>query len=69
MTDKWVFNADQNALINSDHIILMRIVPPKLNQKDFVVSAELTYGTEIVFRGTADDCVDYIDKFRRTEYD
>ena len=66
MTDKWVFNADRTVLINSDHIRLMRIVPPKLNQHDFVVSVELTYGTEIVCRGTADDCVDYIDKFRRT---
>lgn len=66
MTDKWVLTANQTAIINVDHIRLMRIVPPKLNQQDFVVSAELTYGTEIVYRGTADDCVDYIDKFRRT---
>lgn len=65
MIDKWVFNAGQNALINSDHIRLMRIEPPTLKQKDYIVVAELTYGTEIVYRGTADDCKDYIDKFRR----
>ena len=63
MIDKWVFNADQNALINTDHIRLMRIEPPTLKQKDYIVVAELTYGTEIMCRGTGEECVNYLTEF------
>ena len=63
MKDKWIFNATKTVLINTDHIRLLRIEPPKLRQTDYIVVAELTYGTEVVYNGTEEECISYLAEF------
>ena len=52
---KFIFNYDGTKLINLAHIIMIRLEPPVLAQKDWTIVANLTYGTEILFKGTAEE--------------
>lgn len=53
-------NYKKTALVNSAHIIRVDIDPPRLEQRDYIVVAKLTYGDAILHRGTEDECVMYI---------
>ena len=61
--NKWKWNADQTALVNTDYIIRLTIEPPMLAQRDFIVVAILRLGSEIMYRGTGQECVDYLNEF------
>lgn len=48
------------GLVNTTHIITVGIDAPKFEQRDFIVSARLTYGTAILYRGTEAECKVYM---------
>lgn len=50
-------NHDKTALVNVAHIITVSISEPSLERKDYWLVAGLTYGTQILFKGSKDDCI------------
>lgn len=55
MTFMW--NADQDVLVNIQHIIKLRIAAPYLNQRCWAVVADLANGVEIMHRAESrTDC-------------
>ncbi len=60
-------NYDRSKLINVQHIRLLRIEPPRFEQKKWTVVADLTYGTEIMLAAeTEDDCRYYMQYFYKS---
>jgi len=61
--DKFIWNERMTSLINVSHIRKITLSEPRLEQKNWMVVAELTYGTQILCMGTVDDCIAYMDEF------
>jgi len=60
----FVYNYDNSALVNVNHIIRLSLEAPQFEAKDHRVIASLTYGTSILFRGTREECAEYMEDFR-----
>ena len=59
----FISNSTKNTLVNVDHIITVSIVPPYLERKYWEVVASLTQGMAILFRGSEEDCDEFLGDF------
>ena len=64
---KWIYTENMRLILNTDHIRRIRISDPAFNQKEYCVVADMPDGTDILFSGTNEACVDYIDEFYNSE--
>ena len=52
----FITNYKGNRIINIAHIVDIHLSAPQYEQKNWIVGAQLTYGTAILFEGTESEC-------------
>ena len=61
----FLYNYDKTTVVNTAHIIRMQLENAEMNPAycggKAIVGADLTYGTEIMYKGTTESCKMYMD--------
>lgn len=60
----FIWNNAHNAVINIDQIVFVALSEPYLERRSFrVVATTVQGGTHLLYEGTRDGCVDYMNNF------